>query len=437
MILIFSILNESKLEFFQKFFVEKSYFSDLQIKTITNSTPKLLNIVNLISKTEQRSYSSRYFTITNLWIHIIKYKSLFYLFVTPTFYLFNHKPLDLEKEYFTLIRQIDELVNQCTSKNPHFDLSQNNYFINNTNSLLIQFNKFFINHYSQLKTQKKISEKIQITSTIKHKLGKYLLVGSASAGKSSIISQFFLNWDDNQLRNIRPTINKQINSFKDKLLNHNFNLIDLGGQVQYTEMHLKDPNLFTDVNNVIYVIDVQDTKKVDFTRNYLLNLVKKLKSTDEKPFIAIFLHKFDPEIQNQLNENVQNWIEWIDKNLTSFNLDYTYYFTSIKDNSAREALARTLLLTLPYWFLTLTIKEDLILRSLNSLTPIVTELTKLTHEEDIENLNKELFQQSVLFGFATTKIITQKWINHLLNKSIVETVEDNTKEGKDMRIEFD
>ena len=437
MILLFSILNESKIELFQKFFVEKSYFSDLQVKTIINSTPKLLNIVDLISKTEKSIYSSRYFTLTNLWLHIIKFKSFFYIFVTTTFYVFNHKPLNFENEYSTLIRQVDELINQCTSKNPHFDLTQNNYFNINTESLLIQFNKYFISHYSKIKAQQQPIDEIQINPAVKRKIGKYLFVCSASACKISIISQFFLNWDDNQLKNIRPTINKQINNFKDDLLNHNFNLIDLGGQVQYTEMHLNDPNLFTDVNNLIYVIDVQDVKKVEFTKNYLLNLVEKLKNTDEKPFVAIFFHKFDPEIQNQLNENVQNWIEWIDKNLVSYNLDYTYYFTSIKDNSAREALARTLLLTLPYWFLTLTIKEDLIIRSLNSLTPIVTELTKLTHKEDIDNLNKELFQQSVLFGFATTKIIIQKWINHLLNKNLNETNQDKLTIRKDMNIEFD
>ena len=269
---------------FISFSSKKTYFSDIQIKTILNSTLRLLNIVELTSKTEKKKYSSRYFTITNLWIHIIKYKLFYYLFVTPTFYVSNNEPLNFENEYFTLIKQIDDLVNLCTSNSPHFELTQNNYFNINTESLLVQFNKFFVNQYTKLKSENQKLEEIKIKPSIKHKIGKYLVVGSASAGKSSIIAQFFLNWDENQLKNIRPTINKQISNFKDTLLDHNFNLIDLGGQVQYTEMHLKDPNLFADVHNLIYVIDVQDTKKVDFTKNYLMDLIQKLNHKNERLF---------------------------------------------------------------------------------------------------------------------------------------------------------
>ena len=436
MILYFSILTEKNFELFQKFFVEKSYFSEFQIKTLINSIPKLLNIVELISKNEKRSYSSRLFTITNLLVHIIKFKYHFYLFVTPSFFEFTTMRENLEKEYTKLINQINELIDLCTISNPHFDLNQNNYFATNTEALLIQFNKFFINHYTKLKAAKENGKEGRIKPSYHHKIGKYLVVGSASAGKSSIIAQFFLNWDQDQLQSIRPTINKQTHNFKDQLINHNFNLIDLGGQVQYTEMHLQDPNLFVDVNNLIYVIDVQDTKKIDFSKHYLLDLISKLENNKEKPFIAILLHKFDPELQEQLYENVQNWIEWIDQNLMSKELDFTYYLTSIKDNSAKEAFARTLLLTLPYWFLTLTIKEDLIIRSLNSLSPIFKELNDITKSQDDEEINKELFTQSVLFGFATTKIIIQKWIKYLLNKQENVDLYNEKPEDKNMTIEI-
>lgn len=436
MILYFSILTENKTELFQKFFVEKNYFSEFQVKTLINSTPKLLNIVELISKNEQNLYSSRLFTITNLWVHIIKYNYHFYLFVTPSFFEIRTMRESLEKEYKKLINQMHDLISQCTTFNPHFDLTQNNYFTINTEALLNQFNKFFITHYSKLTNLPENKKEGRIRPSFHHKIGKYLVVGSASAGKSSIIAQFFLNWDQDQIQNIRPTINKQTHNYKDELLNHNFNLIDLGGQVQYTEMHLQDPNLFVEVNNLIYVIDIQDTKKIDFTKHYLLDLISKMDNHKDKPFIAILLHKFDPELQEQLYENVQIWIEWIDKNLQRMDLDYTYYLTSIKDNSAKEAFARTLLLSLPYWFLTLTIKEDLIIRSLNSLSPIIKELSTLTQGKDDEAINKELFTQSVLFGFATTKIITQKWIKHLLNRKEEDNLYNAKTQDENMLIEL-
>lgn len=436
MILTFSIINENKNELFQKFFVERSYFSDLQIKTINISTPKLLNIVELTSKIDKKSYSTRMFTITNLWVHIIKKNKLFYLFVTPTMYINNNIPINLEKEYSELIKQIEDLISLCTSVTPHFDLIQNNYFQQNVMSLLNQFNKFLGRFFETIKKQKQIKGPQQIKNYYKHSKGKYLVVGSASAGKSSIIAQFFSNWNQDQITNIRPTINKQVNSFKDNLINHNFNLIDLGGQVQYVEMHLKDPNLFTEVHTLIYVIDIQDKIKIDFTKQYLLDLIEKLEPQSEKPFISIFLHKFDPDIQKDLITSVQKWIEWLDDNLRNHDLQYSYYLTSIKDSSARESFARALLLTLPYRFLAFTIKEDLILRSLNSLSPIINDLKSVLGNKEDEALTKELFQQSVLFGLAATQIIIQKWINYLLKKSPDDDLSQTPEDDRDLNIIF-
>lgn len=436
MILIFSILNESKNELFQNFFVEKSYFSDLQIKTIAKSTPRLLNIVELTAKIDENEFTKRLFTITNLWIHIFKHKKYFYLFITPTMYLNNNNPVNLAKEYSELLVQIEDLIELCTSTTPHFDLIQNNYFQQNVVSLLSQFNKFLSHFYDTIKKQEIAKKPQLIKSYYKHSKGKYLVVGSASAGKSSIIAQFFSNWTQDQINNIRPTINKQVNSFKDSLVNHNFNLIDLGGQVQYVEMHLKDPNLFNGVHTLIFVIDVQDEKRIDFARHYLLDIIKKMESQTEKPYISIFLHKYDPEEQKNLGSKVQNWIQWLDKNLSTQEIQFTYYFTSIKDNSARESFARTLLLTLPYWFLAFSIKEDLIIRSLNSLFPIIKELDKTLSNQDNNILTKELFQQSVLFGFATTQIIIKKWINHLLKKNLDEDLSQTPESEKDLKIVF-
>lgn len=437
MILIFYILDKNKNELFKKFFVEKSYFSNLQIKTIMNTTSRLVNIVNLISKGEKVSYYSRMFTIANLWFHIIKYHHYFYVIVTPTMFIRNQKPFNMEKEYSDLIKQIEDSISQFTSRNPHFDLKQNQYFSKNVERLLNQFNIYFVKRYNkEVKYEEDKINKISKKKYIHDSKGKYLIVGPASAGKSSIIAQFFSNWSQEKLQNIRPTINKEINTFKDSLLNHSFNLVDLGGQVQYVEMHLRDPNLFLNINTLIYVIDIQDQQKMDFTKQYLLDIVEILKSTNEKPFISIFLHKFDPGLYDDMYNKVQHWIEWIDNKLGNIGLDYSYYITSIKDDSAREALARTLILTLPTWFLASSIKEDLIIRSINSLSPIIKDLDENLNNENNEMINKELFQQSTLFGFAATKIIINKWMNYLLNKQSISSSQDISNTIEDLVLRF-
>jgi hypothetical protein len=435
MILVFSLINENGNELFQKFFVEKSYFSEFQFKTIFNSASKLLTIVNLTSKIDKSLYSSRIFTITNLLFHIVKYKTNFYLFITTKSYSSNEDAINYEKDYSNLVKKIDELIAQCTSNKPHFDLIQNNYFIQNTDGLLNQFNKYLNKKYEKIVQNVKRIDNIKVNNYFKKSKGKYLIVGSGSAGKSSIIAQFLSNWDQDKLKNIRPTVNKETHAHKDTLINHNFNLVDLGGQVQYTELHLKDPSLFEDVQTLIYVIDVQDTKKIDFTKNYLLDILGKLKENNERPYLSIFLHKYDPEIQSNLNYNLKEWIDWIDENIEDMDLEYSYYLTSIKDDSAREAFARTLLLTLPYWFLASTIKADLIIRSLNSLAPLFSEVkdSDMNNSDDI--IRNEIFNQSILFGFAATKIIIEKWINHLINEESPISIEQENVQDIDIRFD--
>ena len=435
MILVFYILRENGDELLQKFFVEKSHFSDLQIKTIMNSTSRLLNIVKLTSKSE-KDYYTKIFTIINLWFRIVKYRELFYIFITTTTNSSNKNLISFEKVYLKIIKKIDELFLLCTSEHPHFDIDQNQYFLQNTENLLNQFNKHLIKLQSEVNSENQKYYSQKINTFFEKSTGKYLIIGPGSAGKSSIIAQFVSNWDQNKLENIRPTINKEILNYNDTLLDHNFNLVDLGGQVQYTELHLKDSNLFKNIHTLIYVIDVQDIKKVDFTKNYLLDITSKLLEQNEKPYISIFLHKFDPEIRFNLYANVQDWIKWIEKNIGNSNLDYSYFLTSIKDESARESFARTLLLTLPYWFLTMTIKEDLIIRSLNSLSPIILELKKQGKLKENKLLEEEIFRQSILFGLTATKIIIKKWITHLMNdKKEIELVK-SSNEIEDMKINF-
>jgi hypothetical protein len=59
-IILFSILNEKYSEIFQKYFIEKSFFSEVQINMIMDSTPILLNIVKMSSKNETSNYLTKF-----------------------------------------------------------------------------------------------------------------------------------------------------------------------------------------------------------------------------------------------------------------------------------------------------------------------------------------------------------------------------------------
>jgi hypothetical protein len=126
----------------------------------------------------------------------------------PTLNLNLNKPINIEKDYSSLIKIIDDLIIQCTSHEPNFDIIHNNYFINNTESLIGQFNKYLFKLLNKPQNKNEFEDNQKIRSYYKKSFGKHLIVGSGNAGKSSIIVQFISNWDQDQLENIKPTFNK-------------------------------------------------------------------------------------------------------------------------------------------------------------------------------------------------------------------------------------
>jgi GTPase SAR1 family protein len=433
------LVNNTKNVMFSKNYVENDFYSEFQIKTIDQTFTRLLNIIEMLSKTKSPStITKKTFTITNLWIYIFKKGKIFFVFITPTTYLQSNKPLDLENEFINLITSTESMIDQCTNNQPHFDLHLNKFFENCVDTFVRRFNMAEIVKYESLKKE---DSKI-LNSSIENKFNKsltkkYLILGVGAVGKTSIISQFFDNWDLNELESIKPTIFKTINKFSDSYLSHNFTMVDLGGQEIYLQQHLLDENLFKNLNTVIFVLDLQNEKKNISTQKYFQDVLDILSLNKETPFISVFLHKYDPEIRKDVENNVQHWFTWLDNIFSEYSLPFSYYLTSIRDNSARESLARTLLLTIPNWFLALLIKKDLIFRSFNSLLPIISDVNFSSPDFNNEPIREELYNSSVIFGQSITKVILQNWIAHLMkDESYDVKIDDITSLKSDINIEF-
>ena len=439
LILKFLLLNKSKSLLYFKDFVEKDYYSEFQLKTIEETYIRLLNIVEVLSKANKsQPITKKSYTITNLWINIFKSKGYFYVFITPSTFLKSGVPLNLENDFFDLIKSLESLIEQCSGTQPHFDLSMNKFF---DNTVLIFIRKFNVAEITKIESLK-LKETELINKSIENRFSKslrkkYLILGVGAVGKSSIVSQFFDNWDLDQLENIKPTIFKSINNIEDNFLNHNFTLIDLGGQETYLQQHLLDDQLFLNLNTIIFVLDLQNEKKSSSTKKYFRDVLEILSLNKQKPFISVFLHKYDPELRLQMESTVEYWFNWLDSLFSEYLLPYSYYLTSIKDNSARESLARTIMLTIPNWFLALLIKKDLIYRSFNSLLPIISEVNYPTPEFNNELIREELFNSSIIFGQSITKIILQNWIAHLMkDESYQVKLNDIADLKREIKIEF-
>lgn len=123
---------------------------------------------------------------------------------------------------------------------------------------------------------------------------KILFTGLDTAGKTSII--LALQREFSQIAHLKPTRAAQRKIFE--YLGHQISNWDLGGQERYRIAYLKSPGRYFDNTAVlIYIIDIQNTKRLKETLSYLKDVVKTFKKLDLFPPIYVFLHKMDPVLK--------------------------------------------------------------------------------------------------------------------------------------------
>ncbi|MFX1492990.1 MAG: ADP-ribosylation factor-like protein [Promethearchaeota archaeon] len=167
---------------------------------------------------------------------------------------------------------------------------------------------------------------------------KVIVVGLANAGKTTILKKFGGQIGIKDLARLNPTKGVE----RQEIITPDLALIiwDFGGQQEYREVYLQDPQkYFLKVDLIIYVIDLQDPEKFDESIRYFGKIVENIEKLEEKPYILVFIHKYDPDIKDDpevlLNiEFVKDLIKGVFKNRKKF--DYEIYLSSIYSLLAKE-----------------------------------------------------------------------------------------------------
>ena len=154
---------------------------------------------------------------------------------------------------------------------------------------------------------------------------KLLMIGLDNGGKTSILA--VLQDKFSIIKSLLPTRGVK----REKLDFFGYPIIswDLGGQVQYREkLYFNRPELFfTEVDLVLYVIDVQDSERFVESANYFRQVLKSLSELSEQPPILVVASKSDQDFRNTTDwqnniQAIRSKFNQIVSEFDNFSLDF-------------------------------------------------------------------------------------------------------------------
>jgi small GTP-binding protein len=168
---------------------------------------------------------------------------------------------------------------------------------------------------------------------------KVLVVGLDNAGKTATLSKFGGRLGISDTIATHPTkgvVRMKFGNSKMSLF-----IWDLGGQEEYRERYLKNPEqYFVELDLLLFVIDIQDPDRFEEALEFLDKILDSLIMLEESPYILVFIHKFDPDIKN--DPKIQINVELLKESLREllktkpYNFDIEIYLTSIYSMISRE-----------------------------------------------------------------------------------------------------
>ena len=124
---------------------------------------------------------------------------------------------------------------------------------------------------------------------------KIPILGIQNAGKTSLIRT--LQQEFNAITKLKPT--KGIERQTLNILDKKIIIWDLGGQAKYRSQYLekKAELVFSDIDQILYVIDIQDQNSFEDSINYFKEVKNRISDYSPEAKIHILIHKFDPNME--------------------------------------------------------------------------------------------------------------------------------------------
>lgn len=124
---------------------------------------------------------------------------------------------------------------------------------------------------------------------------KVIISGLDNAGKTSILTALNKKYDfQKDIISLTPTIRVEYQATE--FLKNRIVFWDMGGQKKYREMYQEKQELyFADTDLLVYIIDIQDTQRIESSLTYLDVILQYFEKNKMDVPLIISFHKFDPE----------------------------------------------------------------------------------------------------------------------------------------------
>ncbi|MFW9994108.1 MAG: ADP-ribosylation factor-like protein [Candidatus Odinarchaeota archaeon] len=240
------------------------------------------------------------------------------------------------------------------------------------------------------------------------------LVGLGNAGKTSIKNVFFESWTSDMVKQVKATMGVQTTSKLQEFLEHQFAVLDFGGQAIFRGQYVKQVKRWEGVTALIFVVDIQNADEFETARNYLKEIWQVVTAVNErKPRLSIFLHKYDIDRRESIKDNISKCLlvfkEFIDL--------ATFYLTTISDTSSNIAMIKALYFSLPDVIIKRLLMVDFIDHFEREILPGYSALTRAdNYQEEFEELKTGIRRQAILIGMDYGQSLQEKWLRSLMGE---------------------
>jgi small GTP-binding protein len=160
---------------------------------------------------------------------------------------------------------------------------------------------------------------------------KVIISGLDNAGKTSILTALNKKYDfEKDIITLTPTIRVEYQATE--FLKNRIVFWDMGGQEKYRNTYQEKQELyFSDTDLLIYIIDIQDTQRIETSLMYLDAILHYFEKNKMDVPLIISFHKFDPELSADENliKEVASLREHLLRQYSSFKI--LFQQTSIYD----------------------------------------------------------------------------------------------------------